>query len=130
METGCDAVIRTGLVDSALKLHLLLIFHEQHGLRSGVPRLSVWLGEGPWAVAAALEELTDAGFLARCPGPAGLEYRLASQPERRMLLEWLAACFADPQRRDTVYTLLRAADKERRFQEWLATEQRAVGSIA
>jgi hypothetical protein len=130
MESGCDVVVRPGLVDTALKLHLLLIFNQQHGLRSGIPRLSAWLGEAPWAVTAALEELAEAGFLARCPGPAGPEYRLASQPERRRLLEQLAHCFDDPQRRDSVYTLLHAAEQEHRFQQWLASEQHQVGSIA
>jgi hypothetical protein len=129
VETGFNALVRPSLVDSALKLHLLLLFHEQRGLQCGVPRLSVWLGEDPWAMTTALEELAEAGFLARSAGAAGTEYRLAPPPERCRLLEQLAACFDDPQRRDIVYTLLRAAEEERRFQEWLTAEQHAPGSI-
>ena len=123
METSCTNVIAPGLVDSPLKLHLLLLFYRNPRLSSTAERLSEWLRECPWGIEAAVEALADAGFLARVAQRGRLQYRLEPSGEWWTLLERLATYYDDPLRRDDVYVRVRAADRERQFRDCVAADE-------
>ena len=123
METSCTHLIAPGLVDSPLKLHLLLLFYRDPRLSSTAGSLSEWLRECPWVIEAAAEALADAGFLARVAQRGCIQYRLEPSRERWTLLECLATCYDDPLRRDDVYVRVHAADRERQFRDCVAADE-------
>ncbi|HEX9373753.1 MAG TPA: hypothetical protein VF897_22260 [Roseiflexaceae bacterium] len=126
METNYTQLIAPGLLDSQLKLHLLLLFCRHPRLTATAAALSERLRESPWAIEDALEGLASAGTLARVTDHGRIAYRLAPNDERRSLLECLAADYDDPLRRDRIYDLVRVADQERRFRAWVAAEERTA----
>jgi len=128
MEASCKSLIAPGLVDSRLKLHLLLLFYRHPRLSAEAWSLSEWLHESPWAIEEAIESLADIGFLAWIEGQPHRQYRLEPSLERWTLLQRLAALYDDPQRRDDIDTLMRLADQERRFRAWLAAEERTTSA--
>jgi len=123
MEISCTVVIVPGMVDSPLKLHLLLLFYRNPRLSSTAGSLSEWLRECPWGIEEAAEALADAGFLARVEQRGRIQYRLEPSREWWTLLESLATCYDDPLRRDEVYTQVRAADRERQFRDCMAADE-------
>src|SRR5262245_5381644 len=125
METNCNKLIAPGLIDSALKLRLLLLFHQHHRLWGGLRRWSEWLCEGPWAIEEALKSMAEAGFLIKMADQQGMSYQLDDHTQP--LVQQLVVCYDDPQRRDDIYTQVREASWERQFREWMAVEQRSVG---
>ena len=122
METSCTVLIVPGLVDSPLKLHLLLLFYRNPRLSSTAGGLSEWLRECPWGIEAAAEALADAGFLSRVAQRGRIQYRLEPSREWWTLLERLATYYDDPLRRDDVYVRVRAADRERQFRDCVAVD--------
>ncbi len=123
METSCTVLIVPGLVDSPLKLHLLLLFYRNPRLSSTAGGLSEWLRECPWGIEAAVEALADAGFLARVAQRGRIQYRLEPSREWWTLLERLATYYDDPLRRDDVYAQVRAVDRERQFRDCVAADE-------
>ena len=123
MERSCTILIVPGLVDSPLKLHLLLLFYRNPRLSSTAGSLSDWLRECPWGIEAAVEALADAGLLARVVQRGRLQYRLEPSGEWWTLLECLATCYDDPLRRDDVYMQVHAADRERQFRDCVAADE-------
>src|SRR5438874_7564022 len=102
VKTSCTVLIVPGLVDSSLKLHLLLLFYRNPRLSSTAGSLSEWLRECPWGIEEAAEALADAGFLARVAQRGRIQYRLEPSREWWTLLERLATYYDDPLRRDEV----------------------------
>ncbi|HEY3230358.1 MAG TPA: hypothetical protein VGJ87_14145 [Roseiflexaceae bacterium] len=123
METNCTILIVPGLVDSPLKLHLLLLFYRHPRLSCAAGNLSEWLRECPWEIEEAAEALADAGFLARAEQHGRIQYRLEPSREWWTLLECLATCYDDPLRRDDIYARVRAADRERQFRDCVAADE-------
>lgn len=119
-------VVCAGQIDSLLKLRLILLFTEHPWLRLNKLAAQQRLGESPWTILEALDELAHAGFL-HCGERLGqAEFWLTSAPERRARLERLARAFDDPQRREEIYNLTRAAREERRFRDAGAARLRAI----
>jgi hypothetical protein len=126
MELYYQRFITAGMVDSTLKLRLLLIFYRQPRLCGTVRRFSEWLCEGSWAIEEALESLVERGFLAQVADQHGPRYHLAAPGDHLAFLQWLASCDDDPYRHADVYAMVRAAEQELRFQTGAGAEQRAV----
>ena len=117
MGTSSEQLITPGLVDSVLKLRVLLLFFRYPRWCDGPANLSGWLGEDDRRVLdQALESLAKAGFLGRIEQQGCIMYHLAPCPERQALLEPLAIACDDPQRRDGVGARVRAAEQSRRPQ--------------
>jgi hypothetical protein len=126
VETSGTSLIALGLIDSPLKLHLLLRFYNHPRYCGDTLSLSEWLRENPWAIAEALEALAEAGFLGRIREGARANYRLEPSLEHWATLMEMAICYNDPLRREQIYALVRIADAERRFHAYLATEEREL----
>lgn len=117
MERYEQGLISPGQIDSLLKLRLVLLFAEYPWLRMSAAQAQQRLGESPWAIAEALDELANAGLLSKTECCGQPMYRLTTMPECRLRLECLARSFDDPQRRDDLYELVRSASQERRYRE-------------
>ena len=126
MEQRHPEILRVGLVDSRLKLHVLLLFAQHPQLCSGMRRLHEWLCESPWDLEEALEALADAGFLARVER-GECYYQLTLSPERQLLLEQLIIEYDNPLRREAIYTLVHRAEQEREFQKALTADRFPIG---
>src|SRR5262245_31908739 len=86
MEKNCKEVCAPGLVDSTLKLHLLLLFYQHAWLWGDARRLSEWLHVDPWSVAEELEALAESGFLIRGESQGPITYHLGPlRGHQRML---------------------------------------------
>lgn len=120
MEAVWTKLIAPGMIDTSLKLQLLLRFYQHTRLCSDVLSISEWLREPPWEVGEALDALAGIGFLTRIEGPRSTHYRLDPSLEVWEVLEQLARAYDDPLQRDAIHTALRHANDERRFQAWLA----------
>jgi hypothetical protein len=116
-------LIAPGLIDSALKLRVLLLFSTRPRLSSGIRHLSEWLCECPWAIEEALDGLVEAGFLAHIDDPGGSHYRLEPRLEHKTPLNQLLSSYDHPLQRDEIYALVRVANEEQRFRDWLAEVQ-------
>ena len=127
MNAEYEHLIAPRMIDSRLKLHLLLQFFNHPGLCGTAADLNERLREAPWAVAEALEELAACGLLSYTVLGGPPCYRLGSQPELRHKLERLADAFVDPLLRDEISSRVREAQRESQFSTYLSTHQRAVG---
>jgi hypothetical protein len=128
METTCTRLIGPGLIDSVTKLRVLLVFCRHPQLRMGAAGLGQRLPSDPWALEEALDALAEADILERTSCGGRWEYALQTRPELRAQLVQLAASFDDPQRRDEIYALVRAAEQDRHLRDFLSEKRRAVGS--
>src|SRR3954469_5454637 len=123
MDTSCKNLIVAGLIDSPLKLQLLLLFHRHPHLSGEARRLNDWLHESPWAIEEALDALAMNGFIARSEQQGCTLYRLELNTALWPQLDLLVSCYDDPLRRDDIYMLVHEVDRERRFRAWIAAEQ-------
>ena len=126
MHSNYEHLITPHLLDSRLKLHLLLQYFIHPGLALTSTTMSDRLRENPWAIAEALDELAQSGLLARHGGDAAAIYRLGIRPEYRRATELLVDAFNDPLRRDFIYAQVNTAHRERQYHRWFS-EPRAVG---
>ena len=118
MERSCAGLIAPGLIDSALKLQVILLFYRHPRWSGDAAQLSEWLHEIPWALADALEALAEAGLLGRIGAQGATGYRLEPRPEHLDVLKQLVSTFEDPLTRDNVYYLVRDAEQERQMRAW------------
>jgi hypothetical protein len=123
METSCQSLITPGLIDSALKLQLILLFHRHPDYCGDTWTVSEWLRENPWAIEEALESLAEAGFLGRGLVSGYTKYHIELSLEHLATLEQLVACYEDPLRREQIYSLVHLADRERRFRACIRTAE-------
>ena len=115
MNASYDHLLAPNLLDSRLKLHLLLHYWMHPALSITAAALSERLRENPWAVAEALNELADAGLLARRATGCGTAFQLGVLHEHYMALHLLVETFNDPLLRDLIYTGVHNAQRERQY---------------
>ncbi|HET9221942.1 MAG TPA: hypothetical protein VFO07_05525 [Roseiflexaceae bacterium] len=123
MDASCKRLIVPGLVDSPLKLQLLLMFYRHPRLCGEAGCLNDWLHASPWAIEEALDALAETDLLVRIEQHGRILYRLEQNTWLSPWLHALAHCYDDPLRRDQVYTLVREADRERQFRAWVVAVQ-------
>jgi hypothetical protein len=127
MDGSCTTLIAPGLIDTKLKLRLMLLFYEHPRWSGTLAQLNEWLRESPWAIHDAVEALVDAGLLGcMLARPDTTIYRLELTSEQWAFLNQLAHCFADPLRRDDIYRQVRSADAERQFRNCTLQDQYAA----
>src|SRR5262245_4123878 len=124
MDASCKSLITPGLIDSPLKLQLLLLFYRHPRLYGEARGLIDWLHESPWAIEEALEALAAAGFIARTEQIGHIMYRMELNTALWSRLDRLAICYDDPLLRDELHSLVREADRERQFRAWSAAVER------
>jgi len=127
MNTSYEQLIAPRVLDSRLKLHLVLQFLIHSQLATTAAALSERLRENPWAVAEALEELAEQQLLTRAMNQGKLIYQVGSNLMYRARLDRLAEDFDDPHKRDHIHALVQAAHGERQFFTWLAAGERSAG---
>ena len=120
MDASCKRLIVPGLVDSPLKLQLLLLFYRHPRLCGEAHCLNDWLHESPWAIEEALDALAATDLLDRIERHGRIVYCLVQNTSLWPWLDALVLCYDDPLRRDQVYSLVREADRERQFRAWAA----------
>jgi hypothetical protein len=115
MDTSCKYLIAPGLVDSPLKLQLVLLFYRHPRWCGDAQAVSEWMHESPWQIEEALDGLVSVGLL-NCVEESGRAlYHLMPSFEHWALLVQFVHCYDDPLRREDIYTSVRAADRERQF---------------
>jgi hypothetical protein len=130
MGASCKSLIVPGLIDSPLKLQLVLLFYRHPRLCGEARRLTDWLRESPWAIEEALDALVGTNLLARIEPQGRILYRLEPNIALLAQLEWLVICYDDPLQRDEIYALVREADRERQFRADIAeAEQQMLQAV-
>ena len=127
MTNSYEQLIAPRVLDSRLKLHLVLQFLIHSQLVTTAAMLSERLRENPWAVAEALEELAEQQLLTRAMNQGKLIYRVGSNLMYRARLARLAEDFDDPHQRDRIHALVQAAHGERQFSAWLTAGEPGAG---
>src|SRR5215470_15065734 len=102
MDASCEHLIVPGLIDSPLKLQLVLLFCRHPHLRSDAGCLTNWLRESPWALEEALDALARAGILAHIEQLGRTLYHLELSTDTWPQLARLALCYDDPLQRDEI----------------------------
>ena len=121
MDANCKRLIRPGLIDTPLKLQLLLLFYRHPRLCGEARRLNDWLHESPWAIEEALDALAETDLLDRIDQHGRVLFCLEFNTPLWPGLQALAHCYDEPLRRDEVYALVREADRERQFHACVET---------
>jgi DNA-binding MarR family transcriptional regulator len=95
-------------IDTPVKLHLLLIFHENVRMEATASAVADRVCRDIWSVSQALDELVEDGVMGRSVSPAGdLRYRYAPHPENHEPIKRLIAGYDDPIERDLLQRLIR-----------------------
>ncbi|EFO80683.1 hypothetical protein OSCT_1456 [Oscillochloris trichoides DG-6] len=95
-------------IDTPVKLHLLLMFHENARMDGTAHEIANRVCRDIWSVAQALDELVEDGVMGRSVSSKGdLRYRYAPQPENHEPIKRLIAGYDDPIERDLLQRLIR-----------------------
>lgn len=127
MNASYEQLLAPRLLDSRLKLHLILQFLIHPQLATTAAALSERLRENPWAVAEALAELAECQMLVCSAQQGKLDYRLSADLLHQTRLERLFEAFNDPSKRDQIHAHVHEANRERQYRILLASDERAVG---
>lgn len=118
MDASYDELIAPHLLNSRLKLHLLLHYLAHSRLCISAAALSERLRENPWDVAEALNEMAEMGLLVRCNNDGPARYTLTEEQEHSYLLQQLVEAFNDPLAREHLYARVRDIHRDRQFYRW------------
>ncbi|HMP43139.1 MAG TPA: hypothetical protein PKA05_22380 [Roseiflexaceae bacterium] len=127
MDATYHELIAPGLIDSPIKLKILLVYCRYPQLQVSAVRMRQWLSETPWELEESLQELTAAGLLRVTLQHEQAEYCFAPSPAMTHYVRALLLHFDDPEQRDAIYELVDIADTERRFLKATANRSMAVG---
>lgn len=119
METNTYPLIAPGLIDSRLKLRLMLLLVEEHEIDMLAGNLSLRLFETHWSIETAIEGLCHARLIRTADEHGTRTYCLNLEPDTYYQLTHLAADYDDPQQRDSIYGMIGAAQRERQYVEAL-----------
>ena len=127
MNTSYEQLIAPRLLDSQLKLHLVLQFLIHPQLTTTASTLSERLRENPWAVSEALSELAEQRLITSTTQQGRPIFRRGQDALHHARLAQLLDAFDDPQKRDHIHALVRVAHDERQYCAYLTGDERAVG---
>ncbi|MEI7644580.1 MAG: hypothetical protein WCJ55_09910 [Chloroflexales bacterium] len=95
-------------IDTPVKLHLLLIFHENPRMEATSSAIANRVCRDIWSVVQALDDLVDDGVMGRTVSPSGdLQYRYAPLSEYHEPIRRLLAGYDDPIERDLLQRIIR-----------------------
>ena len=95
-------------IDTPVKLHLLLIFHENPRMVATSRVIADRVCRDMWSVAQSLEEMVEDGVMGRSVSQSGdLSYRYAPLSENHEPLRRLLAGYDDPIERDLLQRIIR-----------------------
>jgi hypothetical protein len=96
------------VIESPVKLHLLVMFHENQRLAATASAVADRICRDIWSVSDALAELADAGVMVQAATAHGeAVYRYGPTPELRQPLERLMRHYDDPMERDLIQRAIR-----------------------
>jgi hypothetical protein len=95
-------------IDTPVKLHLLLMFHENPRLEATANQIANRVCRDIWSVAQALDELVQDGIMAcACSGHGEPTYGYAPQTENHEPIRRLIRGYDDPIERDLLQRQIR-----------------------
>jgi DNA-binding MarR family transcriptional regulator len=95
-------------IDTPVKLHLVLIFHENPRMEATSSAIADRVCRDIWSVSQALEELVEDGVMGRSVSPSGdIRYRYAPLSENHEPIRRLMAGYDDPIERDLLQRVIR-----------------------
>ena len=97
----------TQAINSPLKLHLILLFHENPRLVGTARQIVQRIFRDIWSTRAALRELADEGILGVTDSAGEPVYSYRPRTEHRVPIARLVECFNDPFARDQLHARLR-----------------------
>jgi hypothetical protein len=96
------------VIDSPVKLHLLVMFHENQRLEATASAVADRICRDIWSVSEALADLADARVMVQAATAHGeAVYRYGPTPELRPSVERLMHCYNDPMERDLIQRAIR-----------------------
>lgn len=93
------------VIDSPVKLHLVLVFHEHSRLKANAAQIAERTCRDIWSVTTALQELANDGAL-QCIGNEQF-YHYAPTVDRLEAMNRLFSYYDDPLTRDTIQRAIR-----------------------
>ncbi|KPV54228.1 hypothetical protein SE17_05060 [Kouleothrix aurantiaca] len=97
----------TQAINSPLKLHLALLFHENPRLEGSAHSITERIYRDIWSTREALRELADDGILGVRDSASEPIYSYCPRPEHRLPIALLVEYFNDPFARDQIHAQLR-----------------------
>ena len=97
----------TQTINSSIKLHLVLLFHENPHMVGSAGQIIQRIFCDIWSTQDALRELADDGILGVEDSAGELVYCYKPRAEHRLAIARLAERFDDPFARDQIHGLLR-----------------------
>ena len=97
----------TQTINSPIKLHLLLLFHENPQIVGSAHQIIQRIFYDIWSTQDALRELADEGILGVSDRAGELVYSYQPRTEHRLAITRLVERFDDPFARDQIHGLLR-----------------------
>jgi hypothetical protein len=94
-------------IDSPVKLHLLLLFHENPRLEANARAIAERVCRDIWSVSQALQELAEDRVLLSIPGPGDHVYRYAPAEDLLEPIGRLLRGYDDPMERDKLQRSIR-----------------------
>lgn len=94
-------------INSPLKLHLVLLFHENPRLEGSARQIVQRIFRDIWSTRAALRELANDGILGVTDGAGEPIYSYRPRTEHRVPIARLVERFNDPFARDQIHARLR-----------------------
>jgi predicted transcriptional regulator len=95
-------------IDTPVKLHLLLMFHENARMEATAAKIADRVCRDIWSVSESLDALVEDGVLARSLASNGeIRYRYAPHPENHEPIRRLISGYDDPIERDLLQRVIR-----------------------
>lgn len=115
------------VIDSPVKLHLLLIFHEQPRNEVSAAAMAERACRDIWSVSDALDELAADGALVRLPATNG-HHLYRYQPATALIepILTLLRAYDDPMKRDAIQRAIRTSADYAPFRRAAAFERYAA----
>jgi len=107
-------------INSPIKLHLVLLFHENPRLKGSARQISQRIYRDIWSTQEALGELAGDGILGIVGGSGGPIYSYDPRSEHRAAIARLVERYDDPFARDQIHDLLRESASEAAYRRNLA----------
>ncbi|MCS6841914.1 MAG: hypothetical protein NZ699_10575 [Roseiflexus sp.] len=96
-----------GVIDTPLKLQLVLMFAEHQHLRATAAQVADRIYRDIWSTREALRELAESGVLCETNTPDGPVYSFCPSRDLAESIQRLIQCYNEPLERDLIHRTLR-----------------------